>query len=60
MRKISILSSIATLVTTAAAQAGVAVTAPGPELGDGYVGLAVLAAVVGGYVLIRQLRARSA
>jgi hypothetical protein len=60
MRKISLLSSIAFLTFTAAAQAGIAQVAPGPELGEGYVGLAVLAAIVGGYVLVRQLRVRSA
>jgi hypothetical protein len=60
MRKISILSSIASLLLTASAQAGTAVVGPGPEMGTGYVGLAVLAVVVGGYVVVRRLRARKA
>lgn len=60
MLKISLLSSIATILLTASAQAGFAVAAPGPELGGGYVGLAVLAVVVGGYVAVRQLRAHKA
>jgi hypothetical protein len=60
MRKISILSSIASLLLTASAHAGAAVAGPGPEMGTGYVGLAVLAFVVGGYVVVRRLRAHKA
>jgi hypothetical protein len=60
MKKIALLSSVASLLLTASAQAGDHVAGPGPELGEGYVGLAVLALVVGGYAVIRQLRTRKA
>ena len=60
MRKIALLSSVASLLLTTSAQAVHIVPGPGPELGEGYVGLAVLALVVGGYVAFRQLRARKA
>jgi hypothetical protein len=60
MKKIALLSSVASLLLTASAQALQVVPGPAPELGEGYVGLAVLALVVGGYVAFRQLRARKA
>jgi hypothetical protein len=56
MRTASLLSLPLLLVSVASAQAGLPV--PGPVIGDSIPGLVVLIAVVGGYFLFRQLRAR--
>ena len=34
--------------------------APGPEMGEGFAGLSVLAAVVAGYVVVRRIRQKRA
>jgi tetrahydromethanopterin S-methyltransferase subunit C len=39
-----------------AAGQAVAGTTPGPEMGEGFAGLSVLAAVVAGYVAVRRIR----
>ena len=35
-------------------------TVPGPEMGEGFAGLSVLAAVVAGYVVVRRIRQKRA
>lgn len=56
MRKTFLLGAFAFWASTGAAQAGIIV--PGPEIGDGYAGLVVLALVLAGYLVVRQMRIR--
>ena len=54
MRAITVLSSTALLASATSALAGA--PSPGPEIGGGYVGLAILALTVGAYLVVRRLR----